>query len=145
MIVAFPGETNKQFNNTLKVVKEIGFDQINTAAYSPRPNTPASLWGDQLAEDIKVERLRELNYLVEETAREQNARYKNSIEEILAEKYNPKDPCQLMGRTRTNRLTFFPKQLVKNKTFNPGDLVKVMIKEIRPFSLTGIPINLNLQ
>ena len=141
VIVAFPGETNKQFNNTLKVIKEIGFDQINTAAYSPRPNTPAALWPDQLPEYIKVERLRELNSLVEETAREQNARYKGSIEEILVEKYNSKDPNQLMGRTRTNRLTFFPKESNTKKSFYPGDLVKVMIKEIRPFSLSGVPFN----
>ena len=65
VIVAFPGETNKQFQNTLSVVQEIGFDQVNTAAYSPRPNTPAAKWSDQLPENIKVERLKELNFLVE--------------------------------------------------------------------------------
>ncbi len=140
VIVAFPGETKKQFHNTLQVIKEIEFDQVNTAAYSPRPNTPAALWPNQLSEEVKVERLRELNLLVEETAKRRNFRYKNKIQEVLVEKINPKDPNQLMGRTRTNRLTFFPKYSSDNHLYKPGDLVKVRINQIRSFSLTGLPI-----
>ena len=47
-IVAFPGETEQQYQDTLKLISEIGFDQVNTAAYSPRPNTPAAVWSNQL-------------------------------------------------------------------------------------------------
>ena len=54
-IVGFPGETEAQFENTLKLVEDIGFDQLNTAAYSPRPGTPAALWENQLSEDVKSE------------------------------------------------------------------------------------------
>ena len=140
VIVAFPGETEAQFNNTLEVIKEIGFDQVNTAAYSPRPNTPSATWSNQIPEEIKVARLRELNLLVETTAKERNSRYKNKVEEVLAEKLNPKDSNQLMGRTRTNRLTFFQKQSARDYLYKPGDLVKVRINQIRPFSLTGLPI-----
>ncbi len=140
VIVAFPGETEAQFKNTLDVVKEIGFDQVNTAAYSPRPNTPSATWSNQIPEEIKVARLRELNLLVETTAKERNSRYLNKVEEVLAEKLNPKDSNQLMGRTRTNRLTFFQKQSARDYSYKPGDLVKVRINQIRPFSLTGLPI-----
>lgn len=54
-IVGFPGETEEQFENTLKLVDDIGFDLVNTAAYSPRPGTPAALWENQISEDIKAE------------------------------------------------------------------------------------------
>ena len=60
-IVGFPGETDAQFRRTLELVDEIGFDLLNTAAYSPRPNTPAADWPDQVEEHVKVERLKELN------------------------------------------------------------------------------------
>ncbi len=137
VIVAFPGEREDQFKHTLEVIKEIGFDQVNTAAYSPRPNTPSATWSNQIPEEIKVARLRELNLLVEKTAKERNSRYSGRVEEVLAEKINPKDSNQLMGRTRTNRLTFFPKRSSKGYLYKPGDLVKVRINQIRPFSLTG--------
>ena len=139
VIVAFPGETDAQFHRTLDLVEEIGFDQVNTAAYSPRPNTPAAEWPDQLPEPVKVERLRELNALVERKARERSARYAGRIEEILVESTNPKDPSQVMGRTRTNRLTFFPAADGRGGSFRPGDLVPVRIATVRAFSLGGEP------
>jgi len=140
IIVAFPGETELQFKNTMKTIEELKFDQVNTAAYSPRPNTPAAKWPDQIPEEVKINRLREINALVEDTARDRNYRYKNKIVEVLAENINSKNQSQLMGRTRTNRLTFFPRVGPKDSSYIPGDIVKVKINEIRPFSLTGIPI-----
>ena len=139
VIVAFPGETDAQYRRTLKLIEEIGFDQVNTAAYSPRPNTPAANWGNQLPEDVKVERLREINALVERCAKERNARYAGRIEEVLAEGINPKDPSQLMGRTRTNRLTFFSARGSDGRSYGPGDLVQVRIDAVRSFSLSGTP------
>jgi tRNA-2-methylthio-N6-dimethylallyladenosine synthase len=63
-IVGFPGETEEQFENTLKLVEDIGFDQLNTAAYSPSPGTPAAVWDNQLSEEVKSDRLQRLNHLV---------------------------------------------------------------------------------
>jgi len=60
--------------DALDLIEELGFDQVNTAAYSPRPNTPAADWPDQLSEDVKVERLREINALVEKKAKDLVAR-----------------------------------------------------------------------
>jgi tRNA-2-methylthio-N6-dimethylallyladenosine synthase len=137
VIVAFPGESEAQFRRTLALVEEIGFDQVNTAAYSPRPNTPAADWPDQLPEAVKVERLRQLNALVEQVARQRSARYLGRLEEVLVEGPNPRDPDQLMGRTRTNRLTFFPAQRADGSWLRPGDLVSVQIDTVRAFSLSG--------
>ncbi|WP_413678409.1 tRNA (N6-isopentenyl adenosine(37)-C2)-methylthiotransferase MiaB [Prochlorococcus sp. MIT 0916] len=136
-IVAFPGETKDEFEETLSLIKDVKFDLVNTAAYSPRPNTPAALWPNQLPETIKIDRLREINNLVEKTAKERNLRYKDSLQEILIENINSKDNSQLMGRTRTNRLTFFPRHRIDSKSHQPGEIVTIKINEIRPFSLTG--------
>ena len=140
-IVAFPGESDQQYEKTLSIIKEIGFDQVNTAAYSPRPNTPAAKWSNQIKEEIKVERLKKLNKLVEETAKKRNNRYKGKTEEILIEGINPKNGNQVMGRTRTNRLTFFSPNKERHINCKPGELIKVIIEEIRSFSLTGVPID----
>jgi len=137
VIVAFPGETDAQYRRTLDLIEEIGFDQVNTAAYSPRPNTPAATWPNQLSEAVKVERLQELNALVERKARQRSARYAGRLEQILVEGTNPKDATQVMGRTRTNRLTFFPGQRPDGGSWTPGDLVTVRIEEVRAFSLSG--------
>jgi tRNA-2-methylthio-N6-dimethylallyladenosine synthase len=137
VIVAFPGETDAQFRRTLDLIEEIGFDAVNTAAYSPRPNTPAANWPNQLSETVKVARLQELNALVERSARERSARYAGRREQILVEGTNPKNPEQMMGRTRTNRLTFFPAQRSDGRTIAPGELVTVQIEDVRAFSLSG--------
>jgi tRNA-2-methylthio-N6-dimethylallyladenosine synthase len=132
-IVGFPGETEEQFQNTLTLVEDIGFDLINTAAYSPRPGTPAAVWDHQLSEDVKADRLQRLNHLVNTKAAERSQRYAGRIEEVLVEDQNPKDASQVMGRTRGNRLTFFAGDIGELK----GKVVQVKITEIRPFSLTG--------
>jgi tRNA-2-methylthio-N6-dimethylallyladenosine synthase len=137
VIVGFPGETEAQFENTLQLVEEIGFDLLNTAAYSPRPGTPAALWEDQLNEEVKSDRLQRLNHLVSITAMKRSERYLGRIEEILVEEQNTKDPTQVMGRTTGNRLTFFPGNIEQLR----GKLVKVKITEIRAFSLTGEAVN----
>jgi len=137
VIVAFPGESDAQFRRTLALVEEIGFDLVNTAAYSPRPNTPAADWSNQVPEALKVKRLQELNAVVERVARQRSGRYLGGVEEVLAEGVNPKDPTQLMGRTRTNRLTFFPAARPEGPPHRPGELVRVKIDAVRAFSLSG--------
>ncbi|MBD2094444.1 tRNA (N6-isopentenyl adenosine(37)-C2)-methylthiotransferase MiaB [Trichocoleus sp. FACHB-591] len=136
-IVGFPGETEAQFESTLKLVDEIGFDLLNTAAYSPRPGTPAALWENQLSEEVKSDRLQRLNHLVNTKAAERSQRYLGRIEEVLVEDQNSKDPSQVMGRTRGNRLTFFPGDINELK----GQVVQAKITEVRAFSLTGEQIS----
>jgi len=132
VIVGFPGETEEQFMDTVTLIQEIGFDLVNTAAYSPRPMTPAAERDDQVADLIKQDRLQRINRVVKQVAEERSQRYRGRVEEILVEGINPKDPTQLMGRTRGNKLTFFegPSEL-------QGKLVDVLVEEARAFSLTG--------
>ncbi len=132
-IAGFPGETEAQFENTLRLLEDIGFDHLNTAAYSPRPGTPAAVWENQLSEEVKSDRLQRLNHLVSIKASQRSQRYLGRIEEVLVEDQNPKAQNQVMGRTRGNRLTFFNGNITELK----GQQVKVKITEVRPFSLTG--------
>lgn len=132
-IVGFPGETEEQFEKTMELVEDIGFDLLNTAAYSPRPGTPAALRSDPVSEEVKADRLQRLNRLVGVKAEERSQRYLGRSEEVLVEDLNPKNPAQVMGRTRGNRLTFLDGNIDELK----GKLVKVKITEVRPFSLTG--------
>ncbi len=136
-IVAFPGETEEQFRDTLSLINEIEFDLVNTAAYSPRPNTPAAIWKNQIPESIKKARLQEINEVVEENSRRRNLRYLNTTENILIEGINPKESSQLMGRTRSNRLTFVQISKDSSPTEFIGKEVNTKIKEVRSFSLTG--------
>ena len=132
-IVGFPGETEAQFLNTLQLVEDIGFDQLNTAAYSPRPGTPAARWGNQLPDEVKADRLQRLNRLVATKAAERSQRYCDRIEEVLVEDINPKDLSQVTGRTRNNRLTFFSGDIQQLR----GKFAQVKITAVRPFSLSG--------
>ncbi|MGD1904326.1 MAG: tRNA (N6-isopentenyl adenosine(37)-C2)-methylthiotransferase MiaB [Geitlerinemataceae cyanobacterium] len=135
-IVAFPGETEEQFQNTLKLADDIGFDMLNTAAYSPRPGTPAANWENQLDEETKSDRLQRLNRLVGTKAMERSQRYLGRIEEVMVEGVNDRDPSQVMGRTRGNRLTFFEGSIEELK----GKTVPVKIDTARAFSLSGEPV-----
>jgi tRNA-2-methylthio-N6-dimethylallyladenosine synthase len=132
-IVGFPGETEAQFEKTLKLIEDVGFDLVNTAAYSPRPGTPAALWENQLSEEVKADRLQRINHLVSATAMERSQRYFGRTEEVLVEAQNLKDSTQVMGRTRGNRLTFFKGDIAELA----GKMVQVKITDIRAFSLTG--------
>jgi len=131
-IVGFPGETDEQFLNTVKIVKDIDFDGCNTAAYSPRPDTPAAIWENQVSEDVKNERLRYLNSVINDVSEEKNKKRLNTTQEILVEGNSQRNEERLSGRTRTNVLVNFDgdKNLI-------GSLVNVKIKEAKPWSLDG--------
>jgi len=137
-IVGFPGETEEQFENTLRLVEDIGFDLLNTAAYSPRPQTPAAQWENQISEEVKSDRLQRLNRLVSVKAEERSQRYLGRVEKVLVEDVNPKDNSQVVGRTEGNRLTFFAGDINELK----GEIVPVKITQVRPFSLTGEALTL---
>jgi tRNA-2-methylthio-N6-dimethylallyladenosine synthase len=133
VIVGFPGETDAQFQDTLQLVRDIGFDLVNTAAYSPRPGTPAALWENQLSEEVKVDRLQQINRLGRDIATAKSERYLDRTVEILVEAQNPKDSTQVLGRTRSNRLTFFKGDITQLQ----GQTITVKITQVRPYSLTG--------
>lgn len=132
LIVGFPGETEQEFLNTVSLVEEIGFDACNTAAYSPRPHTPAANWPDQIPQEIKHERLRVLNMIVTESSHKRNKPYVGTTQEILVEGRSQRNPERLTGRTRTNKLVNFvgSDNLI-------GQLVNVKIESANPWALRG--------
>lgn len=132
LIVGFPGETEQEFLNTVSLVEEICFDACNTAAYSPRPHTPSANWGEQVADDLKYERLRFLNSVVTEVSLRRNKRHLGSTMEVLVEGRSERNPERLAGRTRTNKIVNFegPEDLI-------GQLAQVKIETANAWALRG--------
>ena len=95
IIVGFPGETEEQFQNSLKLMETVRFDTVNTAAYSPRPNTPAAAWENQISEEVKADRLQRVNRLAKTHALERSERYLGREVEVLVEERNVKQPEQV--------------------------------------------------
>jgi tRNA-2-methylthio-N6-dimethylallyladenosine synthase len=133
VIVGFPGETDEAFQRTLDLMNEVKFDNLNTFAYSPRPNTEAALWTNQVPEKVKAERLQKVQRLATQHGLERSERYLGKITEVLVEDINQKNSNQVCGRTRQNRQVFFYADFDKFQ----GKLVNVLITEARPWSLTG--------
>jgi tRNA-2-methylthio-N6-dimethylallyladenosine synthase len=123
VIVGFPGETEEQFQDTMDIVKEFQFDRVFTAAYSPRPNTPAAEWDNQVADLIKADRLNRLNRLCTEISAARSQRFVGSIQDVLVEDVNPKNDQQVMGRTQHNKIAFFPGNLEEMR----GKLITVRV------------------
>lgn len=132
IIVGFPGETEQEFMNSINLIEELRFDAVNTAAYSPRPHTPAADWDGQLPEAEKFERLRFMNSVVSDVAHKINKRYVGSREEILVEGRSDRHPERLMGRTRTNKIVNFD-----GDASMIGQLVDVEIVTANPWALRG--------
>jgi tRNA-2-methylthio-N6-dimethylallyladenosine synthase len=136
MIVGFPGESEAQFERSLDLMRKVRFDVLNTAAYSPRPNTPAASWGNQVSEAEKVNRLARINKLHEEIALERSKRFVGRVEEILVEDQHPKDPSSVIGRTPTNKLT----KVAGDIDALRGKLVSVKVTAVTAFSLVGLVV-----
>ncbi len=132
LIVGFPGETEADFEDTLRIVREVEFDSNNTAAYSIRPWTPAGKRTDQVPEDIKRDRLARLNEIVAETSFRRNRRLVGTWQEVLVEGPASRSPGIWTGRTRGNREVFFP-----GDPSLEGQIVQVKIDSARPFTLRG--------
>ncbi|MEW5766460.1 MAG: tRNA (N6-isopentenyl adenosine(37)-C2)-methylthiotransferase MiaB [bacterium] len=107
IIVGFPGETEDDFEATLALVEEAGFDGAFTFKYSPRPGTPAAEMPDQIPEEVRKARLDRLIKLQNRITQQKNEALIGSEQEVLVEGKNPKRPGFLLGRTRTDKTTTF--------------------------------------
>src|SRR5690554_6584586 len=103
-IIGFPGETEADFRQTMKLVEDIGFDSSFSFVYSQRPGTPAADLFDDTPQAVKLERLRELQAAIEANAAAISAGMVGRIEPVLVEGPSKKDPSELMGRTENNRV-----------------------------------------
>ena len=133
VIVGFPGETEEEFLDTLKLMETVKFDSVNTAAYSPRPNTPAAEWTNQLDEETKSDRLQRINRLNLQHAGERRARMIGRTEKVLVEGRNVKKPNQVYGRTEHGYLVYFDGTIDELL----GAIVDVKLLESSTYSLTG--------
>jgi tRNA-2-methylthio-N6-dimethylallyladenosine synthase len=103
IIVGFPGETEDDFQRTLDVVEEVGYDSAFTFVYSPRSGTEAAAMPDQVPEGVKRDRMERLVAVVQRTAARRNAARVGLVEEVLVEGPSRTDPALLRGRTRRLR------------------------------------------
>ena len=132
IIVGFPNETDEQFEETMTLYEEVGFDLAFTFIYSPREGTPAAKMVDNVPEEVKKARLQRLNERVNEYSNKFNKRFEGQIVEVLVEGESKKNPDVLAGYTPHSKLVNFrgPKSLV-------GQIVKVKIIQSKTWSLDG--------
>jgi len=133
-IVGYPGETKKDFEETIKLIKEIGFVNSYSFIYSPRPGTPAA---EQQINDASVSeaRLKKLQNLLEDIQYSDNAKYLNKSCEVLVEN-NLKGQNKYFGRSR-----YMNSVIIENSNFESGDIVDVKIKFFNKKNLFGLAIN----
>jgi tRNA-2-methylthio-N6-dimethylallyladenosine synthase len=132
-IIGFPGETEKDFEQTMKLIEEVGFDFSYSFVYSARPGTPAAELSDDTPDELKKQRLAILQQRISQQGAENSRRMVGTLQRILVSDYSKKDPGMLQGRTESNRVVNF-------RTDNPrliGQFVDVHIDDALPNSLRG--------
>jgi tRNA-2-methylthio-N6-dimethylallyladenosine synthase len=124
IIVGFPGETEEQFEDTLSLMREVGFSSAYTFIYSPREGTPAADMEDNIPLEVKKQRLARLNALNAELSRANNESMIGEVVEVLVEGESKNNTHVLSGRSRTNALIHLegPKEWI-------GQFVQVRITE----------------
>lgn len=132
IIVGFPGETEEDFMDTLRLVEEVKFDSAYTFIYSRRKYTPADRMKEQVPEDVKHDRFNRLVEVVNKNSIEINKSYQDKIVEILVEGRSKNNDEYLQGKTRTGKTVNFP-----GDESLTGKLVQVRITKARSFSLMG--------
>lgn len=132
IIVAFPGETEEDFNDTLDVVNTCKYDGAFTFIYSPRENTPAAKMKNDLTEAEKEDRLHRLNELVNKYSKESNERMLNTIQKVLVTGVSEKDSNKVCGYTENMKLVN-----VTAPMDTIGQIINVKITDAKSFSLDG--------
>jgi tRNA-2-methylthio-N6-dimethylallyladenosine synthase len=134
LIVGFPGETEEEFEETVSAVEEVGYDGAFTFVYSPRQGTEAASLPDQIAEEVKRERIERLIEVVQRVAERRNLGRVGRVEEVLAEGPSRTDPAFLRGRTRRNTTVVF------SGSAAAGELVEVRIEDATSTTLRGVEL-----
>jgi tRNA-2-methylthio-N6-dimethylallyladenosine synthase len=131
-IVGFPGETDEDFEATMNLIADIGFDQSFSFIYSKRPGTPASNMADEVADEVKKQRLQILQSRINQFSADISASMVGQQQRILVEGPSRKDPNELCGRTENNRVVNFSgePELI-------GQFADVLISSALPNSLRG--------
>ena len=137
-IVGFPGETEEDFEATMKLIDDVGFDYSFSFVYSARPGTPAASMADDTPQDVKLKRLYRLQARLNELGGAISAGMVGSVQKVLVEKPSKKDASELAGRTDNNRIVNFagPARLI-------GQMVDIRITQAMPHSLRGEVVTLD--
>ncbi len=135
IIVGFPGETEADYLETRNLVKELEFDNAFIFRYSKRKDTPAASMDEQLSEEVKVTRNKDLLALIDESAEKKAAALVGKTVEVLVEGPSKSNKTRLSGRTRQNKIVIFdgPDRLI-------GQLIDVKIEESTGFTFYGDPV-----
>ena len=131
VIVGFPGESERNFVQTLELVERVGFDSAFTFIYSPRAGTEAATMPDQVPESEKHARLEKLVAVVQSVAAQRNAERVGRVEQVLVEGTSRTDATLLRGRTRRNTTVNF------SGSAEVGDFVDVLIESTTSITLRG--------
>jgi len=133
LIVGFPGETDNDFNDSLNLLRDVRFDIVHTAAYSPREGTRAAVMDGQVDNRIKAARLNEINNMQSLIAKELNEEYVGREVEILIDGQAPKGEGLLQGRTMTDKVV-----IIKGDAADLGKYINVTIIRGGNWSLEGV-------
>lgn len=133
IIVGFPGETEQDFEDTLALVQEVGFDAAFTFIYSKRSGTPAAKMEGQVPLDIKKDRLNRLMEVQNLSSLRRNEEMLGKVVEVLAEGPS-RNHAVWTGRTRTNKIVLWP---VEGKVYQPGDKVMVKVDTAQTWLVKG--------
>jgi tRNA-2-methylthio-N6-dimethylallyladenosine synthase len=131
-IIGFPGETDKDFADTMNLIADVGFDLSYSFIYSPRPGTPAASLPDDVPDDVKKERLKILQTRINQQTLNISENMMDTVQRVLVTRVSRKDKTEVSGRTENNRVVNFKadKSLI-------GHFANVKITEVRPNSLRG--------
>jgi tRNA-2-methylthio-N6-dimethylallyladenosine synthase len=132
IIVGFPGETEADFEQTMEVVEEVGYDGAFTFIFSPRRETEAASFGEQVPHPVKVERMERLVEAVQRRAAERAQRFLGRTVDVLVEGTSRTDETKLRGRTRHNKAVNF------DGVAEPGEFVAVEIEAATSQTLSGV-------
>jgi tRNA-2-methylthio-N6-dimethylallyladenosine synthase len=132
IIIGFPGETDDDYQATMKLAQQMSFDTSFSFIYSPRPGTPAADLHDDTPKAMKLERLQALQAAIEANALQISRQMVGTVQSVLVEGPSRKNPAELQGRTENNRVVNFEGQprLI-------GSLAQVKITQAQPHSLRG--------
>ena len=133
IIVGFPGETEEDFQDTMDVVNEVGFENAFMFMYSKRSGTPAATMEEQVDEQVKSERLQQLMRLQNYKAKEESQKYLGKTVKVLVEGPSRKNPEMLTGRTSTHKIVLFK----SDRTDLKGKFVHTRIYEAKTWTLYG--------
>ena len=135
-IVGFPGETEEDFEATMRLIDDCGFESAYSFIYSPRPGTPAADLPDAVSAEEKLARLQRLQARIDQNSRQLGESMQGSEQIVLIEGPARKNPQELMGRTSNNWVVNF----APSSQQTVGDLVQLRIETALPHSLRGAPL-----